>query len=176
MTGLIRDQLNRLARTIAGLRDRVRAAVAEELGRAVSGAVREVVHAVVAGRPDIPASVRTPVDRRSDPWGDEDDDWDQAHGHWEDPDDDDDRPGVSLRMTGGHTAASAMAVGATVARWWAGRHGTWLTAAGLGLGVGLLGTVGGPVGRTAVAVVAAAVDLLATADALGTGAAWFDRF
>ena len=57
----------------------------------------------------------------------------------------------------------AVAAGVYAARWVA-RKGTWLAAAGLGLGVGLHGALGGPVARTAVAVLAATA-------AFGSGAA-----
>jgi hypothetical protein len=67
------------------------------------------------------------------------------------------------------TAAVAAAVHA--ARWWLGVRGTWLAAAG----VGLLGLLGGPVTRTAVAALAAAADLRSATDALGAGAARLDH-
>ncbi|OWK35766.1 hypothetical protein [Fimbriiglobus ruber] len=62
---------------------------------------------------------------------------------------------------------TAVAAGVFVARWWLLRRGTLLAAAGLGLGVGLLGVVGGPAARTAVAVLAAAADVLGATDASG---------
>ena len=65
--------------------------------------------------------------------------------------------------------AITVAAGVHVARWWLKRHGTVLAAAGLGLGVGLLGVIGGPVIRTAVAVLAAAAELMIVTDALGDG-------
>lgn len=68
-------------------------------------------------------------------------------------------------------AAVVVAAGVSVVRWWVARQGTWPTAAGLGLGVGLPGALGGPGARTAVAVLAATADLLAGTDALGAGAA-----
>lgn len=182
MTEVIRSQLTGLARTIADLKERVRVAVAGELGRAVSGAVQQVVQAVVAGRPDPPPAYHRP---RPDRWDDEDDGdrWGRPRDPWaEDPDDEYDRdrrhaapvrhdappagppsadPGVTV----------AVAAGVYAARWWVARKGTWLAAAGLGLGVGLLGALGGPVARTAVAVLTATADLLAATDALGSGAA-----
>ena len=60
------------------------------------------------------------------------------------------------------------------ARWWVGRRGTLAAAAAVGVGVGLLGVLGGPVARTAVAVLAAAADVLAATDALGTAATRLD--
>jgi hypothetical protein len=194
VTGVIRSQLTGLGRTIADLRERVRVAVAGELGRAVAGAVQQIVQAVVAGRPDPPRPEPTPAYRRPDRWGDEDEDdrWGRPRDPWaDDPDDDFDRdrdrveprpaherhepsPGNEPPADPGVTAA--VAAGVYTARWWLARKGTWVAAVGLGLGVGLLGVLGGPVARTAVAVLAATADILSATHALGTGAARLDHF
>jgi hypothetical protein len=187
MTGLLCAPLARLAGQLADLKERVRAAVAGELGRAVSGAVQQVVQAVAAGRPvPPPAAPRPPAGR----WDDLDEAgrWDRPRDRWaDDPDGDDeydagpdrsnrraaparhDATPVTPPAEAGVTAAVAAAVYA--ARWWLGRRGTWLAAAGLGVGVGLLGVLGGPAARTAVAVLAAVGDLLGATTALGGGAA-----
>ena len=193
MTGLIRSQLTGLAGTIAELKERVRVAVAGELGRAVSGAVQQVVQAVVAGRADPPRPTASAGYNRPTPdrWSDEDDGWGRPRDPWADDryEDDYDRdrdgrraaPGPhEAQPAVGHVANSgvtaAVAAGVFAARWWLGRKGTWLAAAGLGLGVGLLGVFGGPVVRTAVAVVAATADILCATDALGSGAARLGHF
>ncbi|QDU21728.1 hypothetical protein [Urbifossiella limnaea] len=180
MTGVVRTQLTGLAATIAGLKERVRVAVAGELGRAVSGAVQQVVQAVVSGRADPPPSRHAP--QRG--WDDAEEDdarWGRPRDAWDEDRDEDDgydrerqratpvRPDESPDAIPAVT--TAVAAGLYAAKWWVGRKGTLLAAAGLGLGVGLLGVLGGPVARTAVAVLAAAADLLAAADALGDGAA-----
>ncbi len=185
MTGVIRTQLSRLAGTIAELKERVRTAVAGELGRAVAGAVQQVVQAAVAGRADAPRPEFPPAYRRPAPpgrWDDEDDEdddrWGRPRDPWaDDPDDEYDRagrPAAPLRHDDPPPAdpgvTAAVAAGVAAARWWVTRKGTWL-AAGLGLGIGLLGVLGGPVVRTTVALVAAAADVLAATDALGAGAA-----
>lgn len=190
MNVLMSDTVRGLGRTLAGLKERVRVAVAGELGRAVSGAVQQVVQAVGAGHADPPRpGHRAPPHhaprrgwddadgddtrrgRPRDPWDDDrvdtdEDDRDRPHGA---PVPSDDSPTTSPAVT------TAVAAGVSAARWWLGRRGTRLAAAGLGLGVGLLGVLGGPVARTAVAVLAAAADLLAAADALGDGAARLDQ-
>ena len=172
MTGVIRTQLTGLARTLAELKERVRAAVAGELGRAVSGAVQQVVQALVAG----PPAYRRPSAR----WAEDDRD-DRWHGHrdpWADDgyDPEFDRaehppPDAPPTRAG---VAAAVAAGVYAARWWLVRRGTWLAAAGLGLGVGLLGVLGGPAARSAVTALAAAGDILTATDALGAGAACLD--
>ncbi|OWK34105.1 hypothetical protein [Fimbriiglobus ruber] len=174
MTGVLRTQLTTLAATIADLKERVRVAVAGELARAVSAAVQQVVQAVAAGRTTEPVSEsrRRPADR----WADDEDDWDRTRDPWAD-----DRGRMSRESAArgedrptdprGIGLTTAVAAGIFVARWWLLRRGTLLAAAGLGLGVGLLGVVGGPAARTAVAVLAAAADVLGATDALGAGAA-----
>lgn len=186
MTKIVTTQLTGLAATMANLKERVRIAVAGELGRAVGDAMRQVVEAVVAGRTEPPRVSRTPASR----WDDEDDrdGWGRPSDPWgddRDPDDEDDyersrdvRRGAPARhdtpiadpplSSAGVTAA--VAAGVYVARWWLVRRGTLLAAAGLGLSVGLLGVIGGPLARTAVAVLAATTDVLTATDALGDGA------
>jgi hypothetical protein len=190
VTGLIRTQLTGLAGTIAELRDRVRLAVAGELGRAVSGAVQQVVQAAVAGQVESPRPEPSPAYRRpsTGSWGNEDesDAWGRPRDPWADDryEDDSDRdrdgrPAAPARHEVSppepHVAnpgvTAAVAAGVFAARWWIGRQGTWLAAAGLGLGVGLVGVLGGPAVRTAVAILAATADILSATDALGSGAA-----
>ena len=63
----------------------------------------------------------------------------------------------------------AFAAGAAVTRWWARRTGRVAAAAGLGLAVATLGSLG-PAGRAALAMIAAAADLLAVPDLLSAAA------
>ncbi|QDU19747.1 hypothetical protein [Urbifossiella limnaea] len=180
MTTLVRRQLADLAAFVANLKERVRVAVAGELSRAVGDAVREVVGAVVARRVLAP-----PRSAPRGPWADRDeraDGWGRPRDPWADDRDDDydpDRGEVDDRAAGpppGALVTVAVAAGAAVARWWAGRAGGGvLAAAGVGLGVGLVGLLGGSLARTAVAVLAAAADVLAATDALGAGAARLGR-
>lgn len=170
MTRLIRTQLTRLAATVADLKERVRVAVAGEFGRAVGDAVHQVVRAALAGRAE-------PAPRSYDRWGDPvDGRWDDLDDPWEDDpaaDHGSDVPPAAGRPTAAGVAA-AVTAGVTAARLWAARTGRLAAAAGVGLVVGLLGVLGGPVARTVVAVLAAAADLLAAADALGGAAARLD--
>lgn len=177
MTPLVADKLRDLGRVLADLKVRVRAALATELGRHVAVAVEDVVRAVIAGRSlgSVPGSYRGdhpgPGYRRAD------DGWDRPDDPWAaDPDHDDSDPDdESTASPAGSGLAAAVAAGVFAARWWLARRGTVVAAAGLGLVVGLLGVLGGPVARTAVAALAAAADLLAATDALGGGAARLDR-
>ena len=62
--------------------------------------------------------------------------------------------------------AAAVAVGVTVGRWWLARKGTVAAAVGLGVLTTGLGLAGGPVARAALAVLAAAGDVLTAESAL----------
>ncbi len=173
MTALVRRQLADLAAFVANLKERVRVAVAGELSRAVGDAVKEVVGAVLAGR-----VLAAPRPSQTGQWNNRDDGWGRPRDPWGDNRADDeydpDRVEREDYVAGPPPAARvtvAIAAGAAVARWWAGRSGSrLLAAAGVGLGVGLLGILGGALARTAVAVLAAAADVLAATDALGAGA------
>lgn len=183
MTGLIRQQVRTLAGVLADLKARVRVALAQEIARAAAGAVEEVVRAVVAGRrepfrPTPALDYDWPAPGR---WDDGDSGRGRARDPWDDRDDwsDDDRaarPAAVGRPDNPAPPAApavpaAVAAGVHVARWWLARKGNLLVAVGAGLAVGLLGLVGGPAVRTAVAALAAAADLVAVTDALGDGAA-----
>ncbi|WP_157469998.1 hypothetical protein [Gemmata sp. SH-PL17] len=150
MTKIVTTKLTGLAGTMAELKERVRIAVAGELGRAVGDAVRQVVQAVVAERPEPPAARRPPASR----WDDEDEDdrdgWDRPRDPWgetgrdrNDDDDDYDRSRGSRRATPTRheppiaepsavsaSMTAAVAAGVYVARWWLVRRGTLLAAAG----------------------------------------------
>jgi hypothetical protein len=63
-------------------------------------------------------------------------------------------------------AATAIAVGVNVGRWWLARHGTLPTAIGFGILATTLGFAGGPFARAALAVLAAASDLLTAESAV----------
>jgi hypothetical protein len=62
--------------------------------------------------------------------------------------------------------AAVVAVGVNVGRWWLARKGTVLSAVGIGVLATGLGLAGGPVARAALAVLAAATDLLTAESAL----------
>jgi hypothetical protein len=187
VTGLIREQVNRLAGVLADLKARVRAALAGEIARAVAGAVQEVVRAVVAGQAERTPPQPTPAFHRpgGSRWDDGDGDWGRSRDSWDDRDDWDDdgasaRPGVSRWSDdpcppAAPVVPTAVAAGVHVGRWWLSRKGTLLAALVAGLAVGLLGLAGGPTVRAAVATLATAADLVAVTDALGDGAARIDH-
>jgi hypothetical protein len=163
------DRLNRLSAVLVDLKERVRLAVASELGKAVGDAVRDLVSAVVrqgTGSPveREPRGRGSPVTRSHphDQWDDDPDSWDE----------DDEYP-RSARPTddpgsGTHPKpepptsrwASAVTLGATVARWVVARRGpAWVGA--MAGGLVLAGSLaGGPVLGAIVNVVHVAAELM----------------
>jgi hypothetical protein len=186
VTVLLTEKLRSLAAVLDDLKDRVRIALAAELARAVSAAVRDVVRAVMSGGD--PHPYRHPPDDPDGPgpfrpWRAEDrDPWDDDRDGWgEDRDDFDYRtdPGLapSDKLTddqdapGRPAVTTAVAAGARVARWWLARRGTLVGAVALGLAVALAGLAGGPAVRLGLGVLGAVADLVAVTDVLGGGAA-----
>lgn|GEM_PF-5073633 len=170
MTNLIGEKVRDLADSLADLKVRLRMALAGELAQLVAQAIGDVVRTLVAGRAGAgefrPHRV-SPAGREADPW-DEDEDFDDTQRYEiEEPE------SVAASASPASAAAAPVAIAAAVhvVRWWLGRRGSLITAIGAGLGVGLLGIAGGTVVRTALAILTAAADLLATTDGLDASAA-----
>jgi hypothetical protein len=177
---LITDQLRQLAGTLADLKGRVRRAVAGEVGKAVSEAVAEVLAAVLGGQVAATAwagrSARyDPYGSRRDPWVDPDDPgWDPAYARLRrsgaDPAADEAGPSTDESL-----APAALAVAVAAGRWWLAKKGSPWQAAGAGLAAGATLLAGGPMARTALAVLLAVQRLLSATDALGDAADVLDR-
>ena len=152
----IRDRLMHLTETLHQLKDRVREAVATEMGRVVSEAIRDVLTMALRVRADEPSHPRPDRRYRADQWSEDDaDDWDDDRS---DPDPSPQRtPSPSAPAS---SWAAALSVGVLVAKWlWGHRVPLWPC-----LGVGVLATVatlnGGPVLRASLAALATAADLV----------------
>ena len=177
MSSVVSDQLRQLAGTLAGLQGRVRQAVAGEVGRAVAEAVGEVLVAALGGQLAAPKWAGRPG--KYDPYAD------RGYGPdgWDDPDAPGWDPGFARlrRQPAGDPAAdeslapAALAVAVAAGRWWLARKGSPWQAAGAGLAAGATLLAGGPLARTALAVLLAVHRLLAATDALGDGAEALDK-
>jgi hypothetical protein len=148
------DRVRRLATTLAGLRDRVREAVAAETGKAVADAVKDLLTAALGGRPADPPASHRPYRRDWDDYGD-DDRWSDDNG---DDDDRDDAPPAPPRAGTRWPAVIAAAAGAI--RWWAARNLPGWVAAAVGAAAAAVVFAGGDVARAGTAVLTAAADLL----------------
>ena len=139
--------LNRLQRTLEGLYDRLREAIAIAVARAAEDAVREGVHALLMDRPplcppDYPPSHFTPHSG----WGDTDDEdeelrrWEENLDHEQEPRERDE-PSAQVPSSEETAAPTrlrrALAEGLQAAGWWLRRGGRFplLTALGAGLAV-----------------------------------------
>lgn len=181
MSAIVTRQCHRLAESLGELKAKVRAALANELAGAVGTAVRDVLVVALIDRlctPPRTVSPRPPSSRpmswRDDEDGRERDEWGYVKDPWDEPDEDRDRaPLRSARADPDDVErrpvvpAAAVAVGVTVGRWWLARNGTVAAAVTLGVLATGLGLAGGPVARAALAVLAAAGDVLAAEAALG---------
>jgi len=180
VSAILSTRCRQLADSLAELKLKVRAALATELAAAVGTAVRDVLVVALVDRlvaPGRPAPTR-PTAHRPSGWRDVDDrgrdEWDYPGGSWDDAGEEDrDRtPSRTVRHDGeeepvsGVPAAAAVAVGVDVGRWWLTRHGSTGAAVGLAVLATGLGLAGGPVARAALAVLAAATDLLTAESAL----------
>ena len=152
----VRDRLIHLTATLHQLQDRVRVAVATEMGRVVSEAIRDVLTTALRVRLDETAPTRPDHRYRADQWSEDDaDDWDDDRS---DPDSSPQRiPSPPAPPSGW---AAALSVGVLVTKWLWGYRVPLCPC----LGMGVLATVatlhGGPVVRASLAALATAADLV----------------
>ena len=181
MSAILTARCHRLADSLAELKVKVRAALATELAGAVGTAVRDVLVVALVDR--LVASPRytpvRPAAPRPASWRDDEDDrqrdeWGDPKDPWDDRDDEDRRPPAryardereEVEPVPAVPTAAAVAVGANVGRWWLAKNGSVPAAIGFGVLAAGLGLAGGPVARAALAVLAAAADILAAESAL----------
>ncbi len=180
MTALVTERFRDLAGTLAELKVRVRTALATELASAVGTAVRDVLVVAMidrvvalprraAPRPPLSQSGgwQTEQNERRDggdtvhnPWVEEDEAFGELHPVRNDSNRHEEEPVPAI------PTATAVAVGIHVGRWWLARQGTVSTAIGVGALATVLGFTGGPMARAALAILAAATDLLTAESAL----------
>jgi hypothetical protein len=177
---VIADQLRQLAGTLADLKGRVRRAVAGEVGKAVADAVAEVLAAALGGHVAATAWAGRPARYgpnagRRDAWDDPDDPgWDSNFVRLR-RDRDESADDEAAAPNGESLAPAALAVAVAAGRWWLARRGSPWQAAGAGLAAGATLLAGGPMARTALAVLLAVHRLLAATDALGDSAEILDE-
>ena len=184
MSALMTQRCHRLADSLGELKVKVRTALATKLAGAVGLAVRDVLVAALIDRvlaaPTRPA-VRLPTPSRpGGGWRDDEDDdrdrWGNPKDPGADPDEYESRARTRVRYEHEEydeadpppavPVAAAVAVGVNVGRWWLARRGTVAAAVGFGVLATALGLAGGPFARAALAVLAAATDVLTAESAL----------
>ena len=126
LSTLAQTRILQLTQTLTDLRERVREAVATEMGRAIGDAVRDLLAAVLHRRPSLPdprswkprASSRRPDRARDDPWNDESE-WEDPHHPDEDleePDFPSPKPAPPV-LSPTTRWSTAVTMGAAVAHW-----------------------------------------------------------
>ncbi|MBP3957841.1 hypothetical protein J8F10_21520 [Gemmata sp. G18] len=178
MSAILTTRCHRLADALAELKGNVRAALATELAGALGTAVRDVLVAALVDRlvaPTRSVPVRTPPGTAG--WRDDEDEdrWGGSKDPWADPDDEprdrfrsryEPEEPDDVGTPPAVPAAAAVAVGVNVGRWWLAKKGSVPAAIGFGVLATGLGLAGGPVARAALAVLAAAADILVAESAL----------
>ena len=176
MTALVTQRVHRLADSLTELKVKVRAALATELAGAVGVAVRDVLVAALIERV-LAAPARTPIPPRADGWREDEygerDRWGEPRDPWNDVEGSDVRDRMPARYERDEMesapatpTAGSLAVGLNVGRWWLARRGSVPAAIGFGVLAAVLGLAGGPTARAALAILAAATDLLTAESAL----------
>ena len=175
MSARMTQRCHRLADSLGELKIKVRTALATELAGAVGLAVRDVLVAALLERILSPMrpTVRPPTPSHPSGWDDEDRDrWTGPIDPWADPEEYEPRARTPTWYERDEVAPSAVpvtvaiAVGVNVGRWWLARHGTIAASVGFGVLATALGLAGGPFARAALAVLAAAADVLTAEAAL----------
>jgi hypothetical protein len=178
----------RLRRTLEGLYDRLREAIAVAVARAAEDAVREGVHALLADTPplsppDYPRRNFAPSGAWRDP-----NDPDEELRRWEENLDDDYATAVrsearpleqpSEQAPEPTRLRRALAEGLQAASWWLRRGGRFpvLTALSAGLVVVLASYTGGPLAGAGVALAGSALGLVSLAHAVHSGAGALGAF
>jgi hypothetical protein len=150
----LHDRLVRLAESFHQLKERVRDAVATEMGKVVADAVRDWITTALQGR--LPTRFRPPETegaspRYSDGW-DDDDHWD----HDEPPDEVPEQPPEPKVSSW----AAAFSLGFVAAKWLIVRRLPLIPSVGAGVLFGAFALVGGPLVQASLAAASAAGDLI----------------
>ncbi len=161
------DRLRHLTDTLGTLRERVREAVATELGKAVGLAVQDLLHAFARGRPVVPDPATRTYSRDSRSardWEEEPDPWDEdvAARRQADGSADSDESDESEAATPPNRWPAAVTVATRVWSWWRTQRGPAWVGVGLGLAAGAAAWAGGPLLTAGLALAGTTLDLLAT--------------
>ena len=158
-TRLARDRLQQLASTLVTLRERVREAVASEMGKAVGEALRDLLTAILnrntSRMPSPPVHPTAPPPPASSTrWDDDDDEYFDDHAA---------EPTLPKPHRGPvpQPPVDAVRLGFGLARWLLQRRVPILAGLGVGLAVGLATLSSHPIVQTGLAVIAAATELAA---------------
>ena len=151
----IRDRLMQLTDALHQLKERVREAIASEMGRIISDSVREMLTTALRGREKEQHPEREYHSSSTHSWHDPDDEdhWDHDPG----PAPTYNPPSTNLPPT---TWPTALTIGVLTTKWlWLRRFAIW-SSLGIGSTVGLLAMHGHPIVQTLITAVSTAAELI----------------
>ncbi|CAN5474962.1 hypothetical protein BH11PLA2_BH11PLA2_29760 [soil metagenome] len=158
-TRLARDRLQQLTITLTTLRERVRDAVASELGKAVGEALRDLLTSVLSRQTVRHPSTPAPAPASAYP---------PSRNRWEDDDESEwydeptaSQPLVEAEPTPSPPTVDALKLGVSLTRWLLQRRVPIIAGLGVGLVAGLATLSSYPIVQTGLAVIAAAAELIA---------------
>ncbi|CAN5579351.1 hypothetical protein BH11PLA2_BH11PLA2_48650 [soil metagenome] len=161
-TRLARDRLEQLSTTLTTLRERVRDAVASEMGKAVGEAIRDLLTAILNRQvprfatPPMPLQPSAPS-QSSSRWDDDDE-----PGWYDDLVPSTPRPFVEpVQPSPTVPPVDALRLGVGLARWLLQRRMPIFAGLGVGIAAGLATLSNNPIVQTGLAVIAAASELFA---------------
>ena len=166
---LAQNRILRLTDTLSQLRDRVREAVASEMGRAIGDAVRDLLTAVLhrgssplvnPTPPPRPSSSRYYEDQPEDPWN-EDPDWEEPHPPRSRPEEQENPLPESAPQSTARSWTTAVTMGAALARWCLQRKMPTLRSISLGIVTAVVTLSAGPILQSSLSALDIARDLLA---------------
>lgn len=149
----IRDRLVQLTDALHQLKDRVREAVASEMGRIISDTVRELLTTTLRGRNEQQYPGREYQSSTTPSWHDpaDEDRWDYDPGS---------TPQTSISSNPPTDWPTALTIGVLATKWlWLRRFAVW-SSLGIGSAVGLLAMHGHPIVQTLITAVATAAELI----------------
>jgi hypothetical protein len=152
------DRIARLAQSFVELKERVRDAVATEMGKVVADAVRDwITSELISRRPRSQYTERDEESRYDDGWDDKPDGWEYAE-----PIAVPEPESVEPRTQSSRWAA-ALSIGVVAFRWLIGRRLPMVPSLGVGVLAGLCTVAGGPLVQSLLAASTAAADLVGIA-------------
>ena len=149
----IRDRLVQLTDALHQLKDRVREAIASEMGRIISESVRELLTTALRGRNEQHYPNREYQSSSTPSWhdSDEEDCWDYNPAS---------TPQTSIPSKPQTDWPTALTIGVLATKWlWLRRFAVW-SSLGIGSAVGLLALLGHPIVQTLISAVATAAELI----------------
>jgi len=148
------DRITRLAQSFQELKERVRDAVATEMGKVVADAVRDwITSALITRRPPSRYADREEHPRYDDGWDDRPEGWEYAE-----PVAVPESETVEPRTQSPRWAA-ALSIGVVAARWLIARRLPLVPSLSFGFLAGLCAVAGGPLVQSVLAATTAAADL-----------------